>query len=323
VSKKTASLLAMVAIIGTLARAAPIAAQQAVASASDPLILPNAPTAQISANQTSADYSSSLSDPDAAPSSQQQTTAPPSQSPQAVTPQTPETPEQHKARHDAELKAEEQQRMLGFLPAFNSVIGGKAEPMTPGEKFHLFFKGIIDPYQFAIVAVDTGLQEAQDSYPGYHHGIPGLLRNYGAAYADDFDGNFWGNAVLPSLLHQDPRYFRLGHGTFRHRLIYSMETTVRTKGDNGKWEPNYSNVLGNLIGGAISNVYYPAANRGVGLTIDHGLTVTAEGAVGAFLLEFYPDFAQHMKNRRAQKAAAADASSPATTTPPQVTTQPH
>jgi hypothetical protein len=190
--------------------------------------------------------------------------------------------------------------------------------MTPGEKFHLFFKGIIDPYQFAIVAVDTGLQEAQDSYPGYHHGIPGLLRNYGAAYADDFDGNFWGNAVLPSLLHQDPRYFRLGHGTFKHRLIYSMETTVRTKGDNGKWEPNYSNVLGNFIGGAISNVYYPAANRGLELTVDHALTVTAEGSVGAFLLEFYPDFAQHMKNRRAQKAAAAaaaDTSFPATTQP--------
>ena len=211
--------------------------------------------------------------------------------------------------------------MLGFLPAFNSVIGGKAEPMTPGEKFHLFFKGIVDPYQFAIVAVDTGIQEAQDSYPGYHHGVPGLLRNYGAAYADDFDGNFWGNAVLPSLLHQDPRYFRLGHGTFMHRLLYSMETTVRTKGDNGKWEPNYSNVLGNLIGGAISNVYYPAANRGVGLTIDHGLTVTAEGAVGAFLLEFYPDFAHTYKNRRARKAAAAAAADAATPTPtPQPTT---
>lgn len=280
-----------------------------MASASDSLALPNAPTPQPSAN-----YSSSLSDADVDPSGQQQTTLPQAaQTPD--TQQTPDTPEQRKARHDAELKAEEQQRMLGFLPAFNSVIGGKAEPMTPREKFHLFFKGIVDPYQFAIVAVDTGIQEAQDSYPDYHHGVPGLLRNYGAAYADDFDGNLFGNAILPSLLHQDPRYFRLGHGTFKRRLLYAMETTVRTKGDNGKWEPNYSNVVGNLIGGAISNIYYPAANRGVGLTIDHGLTVTAEGAVGAFLLEFYPDFAQYNKNRRARKAAAAAAADGKTPAP--------
>jgi hypothetical protein len=286
------------------------------------LTLPNAPTPQLSA-----DYSSSLSDPSSPSDSpdRQHTSTPPSpDTPQAApTPQTLETPEQRKARAAAELKAEEGQRMLGILPAFNSVIGGHAEPMTPSQKFHLFFKSIFDPYQFAIVAVDTGLQEAEDSYPDYHHGIPGLLRNYGAAYADDFDGNFFGNAVLPSLLHQDPRYFRLGHGTFKHRLIYSMETTVRTKSDSGKWQPNYSNVLGNLIGGAISNAYYPADNRGFGLTIDRGLTVTAEGAVGAFLLEFYPDFAQHYKNRRDQKAAAAAANgtTPAlTTTPPPTTT---
>jgi hypothetical protein len=281
--------------------------------------LPNAPTPQISANQTSADYSSSLSDPDADPSNQQPSSPQAARTPQTPeTPQAPETPEQRKARAAAELKAEESQRMLGILPAFNSVIGGKAEPMTPGQKFHLFFKGIFDPYQFAIVAVDTGLQEAEDSYPGYHHGIPGLLRNYGAAYADDFDGNLFGNAILPSLLHQDPRYFRLGHGTIKRRLWYSITTSVRTKGDDGKWEPNYSNVLGNFIGGAISNVYYPAANRGVELTIDHALTVTAEGSVGALLLEFYPDIAQHYKNRRAQKAAAAAASfpAPAPITPP-------
>jgi hypothetical protein len=243
---------------------------------------------------------------------QQQTATPP-----AAPPLQEETPEQRKARAAAELKAEESQRMLGILPAFNSVIGGKALPLTSGQKFSLFFKSITDPYQFAIVAVDTGIQEAEDSYPDYHHGVPGLLRNYGAAYADDFDGNLFGNAILPSLLHQDPRYYRLGHGTKWHRLFYSVSTTVRCKGDNGKWEPNYSNVFGNLIGGAISNVYYPAANRGLGLTIDHGLTVSAEGAFGALLLEFYPDFAEHHKHKKelaaAKKAAAAAA---ATSTQP-------
>jgi hypothetical protein len=95
-----------------------------------------------------------------------------------------------------------------------------------------------------------------------------------------------------------------------------MSTTVRAKGDNGKWQPNYANIGGNFIGGAISNLYYPAADRGVGLTIERGLTVSAEGTFGALAEEFYPDIAQHYHNRRAWKAAAA-ASTPATPPPAQ------
>lgn len=266
-----------------------------IAAISDPTPLPEAPLPQPTST-----FSSSITDPFDVQSSQQ------SEPPPATSPQN-ETPEERRARAVIELKQEESQRMLGILPAFNSVIGGHAEPLTSGQKFHLFFKSIIDPYQFAIVAVDTGIQEIDDSYPDYEHGIPGLLRNYGAAYADDFDGNLFGNAILPSLLHQDPRYFRLGHGSVIHRLLYSASTTVRAKGDNGKWQPNYSNVLGNLIGGAISNAYYPEADRGFELTINRGITVTAEGAIGALILEFYPDFAEHMKRRRERKAAAAAA----------------
>ncbi len=277
----------------------PLRAQQTTANAATAkLDLPDAPTPRL------ASYSSS--------ETQQQTATPP-----AAPPLQEETPEQRKARAAAELKAEESQRMLGILPAFNSVIGGQALPLTSGEKFGLFFKSITDPYQFAIVAVDTGLQEAEDSYPDYHHGVPGLLRNYGAAYADDFDGNLFGNAILPSLLHQDPRYYRLGHGSIKRRFWYSITTTVRCKGDNGKWQPNYSNVFGNLIGGAISNVYYPAANRGLELTINHGITVTAEGAFGALLLEFYPDYAEHRKHKKELAAAkkAADAAAATSTQP--------
>jgi hypothetical protein len=308
VSKQFASFFVIVVLSGSLTLAPPLVAQQVVVAAIHSLTLPDAPSPPLPEPD-----SSSL----AQSSEQQQATTPLPDVPQAA-----ETREQRKARAAAELKAEESQRMLGILPAFNSVIGGHAEPLTSGQKFNLFFKGIIDPYQFAIVAVDTGLQEAQDSYPDYHHGVPGLLRNYAAAYADDFDGNLFGNAILPSLLHQDPRYFRLGHGTFTHRLFYSISTTVRAKSDNGKWQPNYSNVLGNLIGGAISNAYYPDDDRGLELTINRGLTVTAEGAIGALLLEFYPDIAQHYHNRRERKAtasaaAAAPPTTPATPPPPQ------
>jgi len=214
------------------------------------------------------------------------------------------TPEERRAKAAAELKAEESQRIAGIIPNFNAVNNGKAEAITPGQKFHLFFKSAVDPYQFALAGIDAGIGQAENSNPGYFQGFKGYARRYGANYGDNVDGNFWGNAVLPSLLHQDPRYFRLGHGSFVHRTLYSVSTSVRTRGDNGKWQPGYSNLLGNLMGAAISNVYYPDGDRGLYPTLRRGLSVTYQGAIGGLLEEFYPDVVQHYKNRKARKAAA-------------------
>ena len=275
--------------------------------------LPEAPQPQMAAML----LVQSTPDQDSSSASQQQATAPAQTATPAQTPQQnppTQTDEDKHAKAQKQLEQEEHQRMLGVIPNFNEVIGGQAEPLTPKQKFHLFLKGSIDPYQFAIAALDTGIEEAQNEYPDYHWGALGYLKRFGASYADGFDGNFFGNAVLPSLLHQDPRYFRLGHGTFKHRLWYSMISTVRAKSDAGKWQPNYSNVIGNFIGGAISNVYYPAADRGVALTLERGITVTGEGTFGACLEEFYPDYAAWRQRRKARKAAAA--STPATSSTP-------
>lgn len=214
--------------------------------------------------------------------------------------------EQRRARaRRPNSRPRESQRILRVFPAFNSVQGGQADPLTSAQKFSLFFVDIVDPYQFAAAGVDSGLQEINDSYPGFHHGVAGLARNYTAAYADDFDGSLFAIAVLPSLLHQNPRYFRLGHGGILHRLFYSLSTAVRCKGDDGRWGPNYSNVLGNLIGGSIANFYYPPADRGFGLAVDRAAIVTAEGSFGSLMVEFYPDVIEHYRLRRARKAAAA------------------
>jgi hypothetical protein len=220
-----------------------------------------------------------------------------------------------------QLKAEEKQRMLGIVPAFNAVESGEAAPLSPGQKFDLWYHSSIDPFTFAVAGIDAGIEQAEDSYPEYHYGFVGFAKRYGASYADSVDGNFWGNAVLPSLLHQDPRYFRLGHGSFKRRLWYSAISTVRCKGDNGKWEPNYSNVAGNLIGGAISNAYYPASDRGVGLTLERGFTVTAEGAFGSLALEFYPDAIGYLKRRHHSKVAPYVVPSGAAATSPAPTPQ--
>lgn len=294
-SKQTAPFLVIFAFLASLTLAAPVAAQQLVAAASDPLTLPDAPTPR-----TPDAYSSSLSDP----SDQQQTTTQQSTTPPPDTPQAAETPEQLRARAASELKLEEKQRMAGVIPNFNTVNNGKAAPITPGEKFHLFFKGAFDPYQFVLAGLDAGIGQAENENPGYNQGFAGYARRYGANYGDNFSGNFFGNAVLPSVLHQDPRYFRLGHGSILHRTLYSISTTFRTYGDNGKWQPAYSNLSGNLIGASISNLYYPDGDRGLYPTLRRALSVTYQGTFGGLLQEFYPDAVQKYKNHKARKAAA-------------------
>ena len=221
-------------------------------------------------------------------------------------PQQPETEDQRHARGNEQIQQETRQRIAGVLPAFNSVQAEEAVPLTPGQKFHLFLRGSVDPYQFAIAAANTGVESLENQYPEYHWGFSGFARRYGAAFADNWDGNFWGNAVLPSVLHQDPRYYRLGRESGKtgwHRFFYAASTTVICHGDNGKLQPNISNVLGNLIGGAISNVYYPDSDRGVGSTLARGFTTSAEGVIGAELLEFYPDFVAWRQRRHQRKLA--------------------
>ena len=219
-----------------------------------------------------------------------------------------ETPEQRKAREQAEAEAEvkkqEKQRVGGVLPLFNVVISGQTVPLTPKQKFDLSFHTIIDPYTFGLAVVfGGGLGELEDSHTGYGHGPSGLFKRIGASYADNAIGNVIGNAALPVVLHQDPRYYRKGVGSVKSRIIYSALTTFICFGDNGHKQFNTSNVLGNFISGAISNAYYPSNERGVALTLENGSLVTAEGMLGAQLLEFSPDFSQYMARRRARKAA--------------------
>ena len=275
-------------------------AQQDVSLAA---LLPEAPLPQ-------GEYSSS---------SQQTTPAPPAQSAPTATAQNSTGEPRSAAQISADqLKAEEKQRLLGIVPAFNTVQSGQAAPLTKAQKFHLWYLSSIDPFTFGVAGIDAGIEQAENSYPEYHQGIEGFAKRYGASYADSVDGNFWGNAVLPSLLHQDPRYFRLGHGSAKRRLWYAVLSTVRCKNDDGKWAPSYSNIGGNLIGGAISNVYYPASDRGVGLTLERGFTVTAEGAIGAVAFEFYPDAIAYLQ-RHHHKGPVP----PASATPPLATPMPH
>jgi hypothetical protein len=211
-----------------------------------------------------------------------------------------------KSKHDLaeeQLKQQEHNRVAGVMAAFNTTQNQNAAPLSSGQKFQLFFKSSTDPWPFGLAAVVAGIGQADDSYPAWGQGMGGYATRFGGAYADYFIGNFFGNAVLPSVWHEDPRYYQKGTGSAGSRALWAAESTGWCKRDNGKWGPNYANVIGNLIGAAIARVYYPASQRTVTDTITDGLTVSAEGIVGAEVIEFWPDIARHYKRKHAEKVA--------------------
>lgn len=196
------------------------------------------------------------------------------------------------------MKEEEKQRLFGVVENFNTSYRSDAVSLTAGEKMRLAFRAAVDPANLAVASLVAGYGEAADSDSGFPWGASGFGERVGAKYLDIFDGTILGNGIFPALFRQDPRYFRMGHGTTRRRLLYAMATTVICKHDNtGRWEPNYSNVLGNIGAGALSNLYYPAQDSGVGLTIGNGLIVTAEGTGGTIFQEFWPDLSRKLFHR--------------------------
>jgi hypothetical protein len=184
-----------------------------------------------------------------------------------------------------QVRDEEKQRVLGFVPNFYVSYVPHAAPLNSKQKFALAWKTSVDPVTFALVGVIAGIQQAQNSFSGYGQGAAGYGKRYGASYADLVSGTFIGSAILPSLLKQDPRYFYKGTGSKRSRILYALAAAVICKGDNGKWQPNYSNVLGNFAAGGISNLYYPAKDRdGVGLTFESG-AIGIGATAGANLIQ--------------------------------------
>jgi hypothetical protein len=278
-----------------LAIAAPVTLHAQSLVEKSALVLPDAPSPQ-------GDLALMSDDAVFSSSSQQPPTA------QAPADQKPLTDEEKKAAAEAEAQRELHQRMAGIVPNFNAVIDGTSVPLSPKQKMRAAFRSAIDPYQFGLAAFTSLIGQARDSHSsydpvrminvGYSQGIVGYMQRFGASYADQFDGTIIGNGILPVILHQDPRYHRLGKGTIVHRSLYAAATSVICKSDKGKWQPNYSNVLGNLAAGGISNLYYPAHDRGFALTVEQGVEVTAEGIFGAMLIEFYPDVRKHIHGKK-------------------------
>ena len=287
--------------------AGPVARSQ---NADVALNLPDAPLESI-------EKTSSSSNPPVPEQSGSQT--PVAQSPVA---QTPEEAQRQKAQ--AQLKAQEKQRVFGVMATFNTTTNKDALPLSAGQKYQLFFKSATDPWPFLLAGFGAGLDQADDSFPEYGQGMQGYAKRFGAAYTDYFTGNLLGNAVLASLMKEDPRYFQKGTGSYTSRFLWAATSTVWCKRDDATWGPNYANVLGNLMGAAVSNLYYPQSDRTVGGTLGRGFTVTAQAIIGSEVIEFWPDIVRHHRRKQAEKLAkqggvpstSQPAPPPATPVPP-------
>lgn len=202
----------------------------------------------------------------------------------------PDTPSKTKSEDELEKqKLEQSYRVMGVLPMFGTTSRHNAEPLTSGEKFHIFAKSVLDPVTFVTTGFQAGISQAKNSFPEYGQGIAGFSRYYGAAFADSVDSNFFANYFYPVLFKQDPRYFRLGEGSIKRRIGNSFVQEFVARKDSGGRTFHYSNVLGAFTSGAISNAYYPKSARGVGLTMSRGGIALLYGTVGGLFAEFWPD----------------------------------
>ena len=193
---------------------------------------------------------------------------------------------------DQEELAEQQvqiamrQRIGGILPNFYSSYDWNAPPMRAKQKLKLSFRSIIDPVSFLTIAGTAGVQQYRNTFPGYGGGIEGYGKRYVVNLADNATGVLLSRGVYPSLFHQDPRYFYKGTGSFHSRLLYAISSAVIARDDDGRLKPNYSHVLGNFSAAGISNLYYPASDRGASLVLFNGLASTASNAFSNVLREF-------------------------------------
>jgi hypothetical protein len=186
---------------------------------------------------------------------------------------------------EAEHQAEKQ-RVLGFVPNFYVTYDTNPVPLTTKLKYKLAFRVAIDPVSIGADVVLAGINQAADT-PDYQQGLKGYGQRFGAAYTSGFTEIMIGGAVLPSLLHQDPRYFYRGpEWSNKARFIHAIASPVWCRGDNGVWQINYSSVGGDLASGAIANLYYPESNRGPGLVVSTALINTGARIANALAQEF-------------------------------------
>jgi hypothetical protein len=188
-------------------------------------------------------------------------------------------------------------RLFWLVPNYLTVENAnQIPPLTTGQKFKLVALGAFDPFEYPYVGIIAGINQAENSDPSYGWGFKGYAKRYGSAFADTTIENFMVGAVLPSLLHQDPRFYQLGKGTFFHRFGYTALRIVFTRTDSGKIQFNYSEVAGSAIAAAISDTYHSPQERTVRNSVNTWWEQVAGDLLSYEVKEFWPDI--HRKLHR-------------------------
>jgi hypothetical protein len=192
-------------------------------------------------------------------------------------------------------------RILGIIPNYLTVDNPQQRitPLTVKQKFGLFAKETFDPFTAVSSAAGAALSQIDNDNPKYGHGAGPYAQRFGAALADVTTQNFFSDALLASLLHEDPRYFRRGaeFGVW-HRVGYALSRVVVTRTDSGARSFNFSGILGTGMGIGLSNAYYPQSSvSGEEVATRFGTSLMAT-ALGNLLPEFWPDIHEKFFHRK-------------------------
>jgi hypothetical protein len=182
-----------------------------------------------------------------------------------------------------QIRAEEKQRLIGFFPNFYTSYIYDAAPLTSKQKFSLAARGTFDPVSMIGVGFAAGIEQATNAYSGYGQGAAGYSKRFAAKFVDGRSSDFLTHAVFPALLHQDPRYYYQGSGSVKSRLKHAVVSAFVTRSDSGRTVPNTSYFLGDLSAAALSNLYYPQANRGAQMVFTNA-AVGLAGRIGTNLM---------------------------------------
>ena len=205
----------------------------------------------------------------------------------------------------APATVEPDKRAYGVLPNYRTAeLGAVYTPITVKQKFTIARKDSLDWPSYLTASMFAGISQLNNSNPSFGQGMAGFGKRYGSSAVDQVAGNFLSEAIMPSLLHQDPRYFRKGKGSTASRLLYAASRSVIAKSDKGNWTFNASEFLGNGMVASLGNLYYKD-DRGFSPTMQRMFSQILTDSLSQCLKEYWPDVKAFMERRKARKAAAA------------------